>query len=236
MRITEENKLDNPVWYALQETHQQFGVIADHVSFYHPDYCPFGGYHKTGNVAEAINAYAELVDNFFVIGEKPAVSHELVIKQELVCDQMIITKVISLPISENIVLLGSEYIAELYKLVNLVQPGYFKPKTAMMGSYYGIFKNDELVAVTGERMQMNGFIEVSAVVTHPGHLGRGYAKQLVAFAVNSIFQKGKIPFLHVIETNAAAIQLYRKLGFDIRSKISFWNITRSSGEYRHSIS
>jgi GNAT superfamily N-acetyltransferase len=29
-------------------------------------------------------------------------------------------------------------------------------------------------------MQMGDFIEVSAVITHPDYLGKGYAKQLVA--------------------------------------------------------
>jgi hypothetical protein len=37
-----------------------------------------------------------------------------------------------------------------------------------LGNYYGIYKDDQLVAVTGERMQMGDFIEVSAV--HPDTL------------------------------------------------------------------
>ena len=110
--------------------------------------------------------------------------------------------------------------------MNLVQPGYFKRKTALLGNYYGIFKNDVLVAVTGERMQMNDFVEVSAVVTHPNHTGKGYAKQLVVYTVNEIFKQNKTPYLHVIEDNKGAIQLYEKLGFSTRRKISFWNITK----------
>ena len=89
-----------------------------------------------------------------------------------------------------------------------------------------LFKNDVLVAVTGERMQMNDFVEVSAVVTHPNHTGKGYAKQLVVYTVNEIFKQNKTPYLHVIEDNKGAIQLYEKLGFSTRRKISFWNITK----------
>lgn len=111
-------------------------------------------------------------------------------------------------------------------LVNLVQPGYFKSKTHLLGDYYGIFKGDALAAVTGERMKMNNFTEVSAVVTHPGHTGKGYAKQLVAYTVNKIFAEGKIPYLHVAEANTAGIRLYEKLGFRIRRKISFWNLVK----------
>lgn len=32
---------------------------------------------------------------------------------------------------------------------NLVQPGYFRNKTADPGSYYGIYKNGQMIAVTG---------------------------------------------------------------------------------------
>jgi hypothetical protein len=49
-------------------------------------------------------------------------------------------------------------------LVKIVYPAYFKSKTATLGNYYGIYKDNQLVAVTGERMQMNDFIEVSAVI------------------------------------------------------------------------
>lgn len=108
----------------------------------------------------------------------------------------------------------------------MVQPGYFKKRTYLLGDYYGIFKNSELVAVTGERMEMNKYVEVSAVVTHPNYTGKGYAKQLVAHTVNNIFDKKKVPYLHVAETNTRAIKIYNNLGFQTRRKISFWNIIK----------
>ena len=49
-----------------------------------------------------------------------------------------------------------------------------------MGQYLGIFDGDRLVAMAGERMTLAGFVEVSAVCTHPDYRGRGYAKQLVS--------------------------------------------------------
>jgi predicted GNAT family acetyltransferase len=73
-------------------------------------------------------------------------------------------------------------------------------------------------------MQMEDYIEVSAVITHPDHTGKGYAKQLVTHTVNAIFEQNKIPFLHVSESNVGAIRLYEKLGFQTRTKISVWNI------------
>jgi GNAT superfamily N-acetyltransferase len=222
----DDKKLDNPVWFSLSETHQSFAVDYGSIKFYHPDYCPFGGFEKGNSIAKSIDEYSVMVDIFFIVGEKPELSNLLKLNKELVCLQMIVYDAINITIYDPIIKLTDEHIDALYELVNLVQPGYFKRKTALLGNYYGIFKNDELVAVTGERMQMNNFVEVSAVVTHPNFTGKGYAKQLVAHAVNEIFKQNKTPYLHVIEDNIGAIQLYEKLGFTIRRKISFWNITK----------
>ncbi|WP_417938729.1 GNAT family N-acetyltransferase [Flavobacterium sp. ZB4R12] len=226
MKTQDDKKLDNPVWFSLSETHQSFAVDYDRIKFYHPDYCPFGGFEKGNAISKSIDEYSTKVDNFFVVGEKPELSNLLKLNKEVICLQMIVYNPIDIAINEQIVKLTDEHIDALYELVNLVQPGYFKRKTALLGNYYGIFKNDELVAVTGERMQMNNFVEVSAVVTHHNHTGKGYAKQLVVHTVNEIFKQNKTPYLHVIEDNSGAIQLYEKLGFEIRRKISFWNITK----------
>jgi predicted GNAT family acetyltransferase len=75
-------------------------------------------------------------------------------------------------------------------------------------------------------MQMEDYIEVSAVITHPDHTGKGYAKQLVTHTVNAVFEQNKTPFLHVSESNVGAIKLYKKLGFQTRTKISIWNIAQ----------
>jgi len=221
-----DHKLDNPVWHALSETHQQFSVNYSGIKFYHPDYCPFGGFETENNIADYIDEYSILINNFFIVGKKPELSNQLELKKELICLQMIIREKIDLEIKEKIIPLNSQHTEALFQLVDLVQPGYFKKKTALLGNYFGIFKNDELIAAAGERMQMNDFIEVSAIVTHHDHAGQGYAKQLTAHIVNIIFNQGQTPFLHVLETNTRAIKLYEKLGFTTRRKISFWNITK----------
>ena len=139
---------------------------------------------------------------------------------------MIIYDKIRQNIEDEIVELSENHLEDLLGLVKIVYPEYFKKNTAELGKYYGIFKNNQLVAVTGERMKMNEFTEVSAVITHPEHTGKGYAKQLVTHTVNAILEQKKIPFLHVAEMNIGAIKLYEKLGFQIRKKISVWNITK----------
>jgi hypothetical protein len=83
---------------------------------------------------------------------------------------MIISEPIDIPIIDTIIELEERNREDLLELVKLVYPEYFKSKTAL-GNYYGIYKDDQL-AVTGERMQMSDFIEVSAVITHPDYLGK----------------------------------------------------------------
>ncbi len=161
-------KLDNPVWYSLSESHRNFAIDFGNIKFYHLDYCPFGGFMRLENISAPIYEYSKWVDNFFVVGEMPSYPNSLKLKNELVCLQMVSPHKINLDIQEDITGLGEEHRDELFHLVNLVQPGYFKKNTSLMGSYFGIFKHNELVAVTGERMKMDKYVEVSAVVTRPG--------------------------------------------------------------------
>lgn len=226
-KMKDDKKLDNPVWFSLSETHRSFSVNYPHIKFYHPDYSPFGGFSESKNISKHIDEYSAMTGNFFIVGEKPELSTQLKIKKELVCLQMIIHDRINTEIKETIVKLTHEHIAALFQLVNLVQPGYFKKKTFSLGDYSGIFKNGELIAVAGERMQMNDFTEVSAIVTHPNHTRRGYAGQLIPHVVNNIFNKNKTPYLHVLEDNTGAIKLYEKSGFETRRRIGFWNIINS---------
>jgi GNAT superfamily N-acetyltransferase len=224
--VNHTKKLDNPVWFSLSETHHCFAIDYGHVKFYDPDYSLFGGLKNITDISNQADEYAKTTDNFFIVGDRPVLSNQLRIIKELPCLQMIITEPINTVITEKIINLSSQHANTLYELVNLVQPGYFKKKTALLGNYFGIFRNDELVAVTGERMSMNVFTEVSAVITHPDHTGNGYAKQLVAHTVNNIFTSGKIAYLHVAQSYLNAIKLYEKLGFLPRRKISFWNISK----------
>ena len=228
MKDTEDNKLDNPVWHSLSETHNQIAVDYDNIKFYHPDYCPFGGFAPDENVLDPINNYSSLADDFFIVGEEPKLPNNLVVKKDLVCLQMIIPERIAIKEQDVIIKLTDQHSNDLFHLVNLVQPGYFKKNTFLLGEYFGIFKEDKLVAVTGERMKMNAITEVSAVVTHPAHTGKGYAKQLVARTVNNILQQKRIACLHVTESNIGAIKLYDQLGFKLRRKISFWQVARKN--------
>jgi predicted GNAT family acetyltransferase len=67
--------------------------------------------------------------------------------------------------------------------------------------------------MAGERLRLPGYTEISAVSTHPNHLGHGYATALITMLVQRIRSRGEQPFLHVLPENTRAVQLYEYPGF-----------------------
>ena len=80
--------------------------------------------------------------------------------------------------------------------------------------------------MAGERMALDEFVEISAVCTHPDHTGRGFARHLMTLLINSIFDRGFTPFLHVGPKNARARGLYESLAFTDRAEIPLLGVTR----------
>ncbi len=222
------NNLDNPVWLALTETHRPFAIDHNGVKLYHPDICPFGSFTKIEETAKAMESYHKLCDNFFIVGNEPVIPSTLALNKTFICDQMLLNKLNQPEYTHPIEKLTEQHIDELYELVWLVMPGYFKKRTFEMGDYYGIFIDNTLAAVTGERLQMNNYIEVSAVVTHPNHIRKGMAKQLVAHTSQRILEKNKTPILHVDQENTGAIKLYEKLGFKSIRKVTWRHYVSNS--------
>lgn len=220
-----EYKLDNPAWNSLNEEHEGFSLQYKSIKFYNPEYCPFGGCTDIETAIDGISQYSRLTNSFFTIGEHPILNSDVLLINHLICNQMILNRSIDITLVEDIIpLKTTKQKQQLIDLVNLVQPGYFKEKTVSLGRYAGIYKNNKLVAVCGERMKMYEFTEISAIVTHPNYTGNGYAKQLIKYITENIFVENKIPYLHVVDSNQHAIGIYKKLGFSTRRKINFWNL------------
>lgn len=220
-----EDALDNPVWNALTDTHFNECIDYGNVKFYQNDYAPFGAFINNEDTSLAIEKYSKTNKDFFMVGNKPKMPATLKPPIRYVGLQMIIYNKIDYPITETIIELNETHYEDLMSLIKIAFPDFFRKKTNTLGRYYGIYKNEKLVAVTGERMQINGFTEISAVATHPDFLGNGYAKQLITHASNKIFKDNKTPVLHVDEKNLGPINLYKKLGFITRRKLEFWRIS-----------
>jgi predicted GNAT family acetyltransferase len=112
--------------------------------------------------------------------------------------------------------LGDNDSFAMLELTALTKPGPFGRRTHELGYYVGIRDEGKLVAMAGERLKVPGYTEVSAVCTHPDHLGKGYAGRLMSQIMHRIRERGEQPFLHVRADNARAIGLYERLGFQTR--------------------
>jgi predicted GNAT family acetyltransferase len=115
--------------------------------------------------------------------------------------------------------LGAADSEEMLELTALTKPGPFDKRTHELGTYLGIRRDGQLVAMAGERLKVPGYTEVSAVCTHPEHVGRGYARVLMTEVMRSIRERWEKSFLHVREDNDHAIGLYEKLGFRRRARV-----------------
>ncbi|APQ17639.1 GNAT family N-acetyltransferase [Maribacter hydrothermalis] len=219
-----EEQLKNPVWYSLKETHKHFLVEYDGVQFYNQEVSTFGSFFDETKTVKASNNYLKNTDHFFFVSENqtPLIDDTKVfLEKKIEGCQMVLNTLSDVSIIEEIVLLGNDYIDEIYNLIWLVMPGYYRRRTYEMGNYYGIFKNGKLVSITGQRMQTNLFIEVSAVVTHPEYTRKGFAKQLIAHTTKEILRENKKPILHTNKGNSA-IPLYEKLGYELTRDMNWW--------------
>ncbi|EGD56632.1 GNAT family N-acetyltransferase [Gordonia neofelifaecis] len=128
------------------------------------------------------------------------------------------------------VVLGREDVAEMTALVELTRPGPFLPRTVEMGAYLGLRDVDgRLLAMAGQRLRLPGWVEISAVCTHPDARGRGFARRLVAAVAQLIVDGGDTPFLHTTADNPAR-GLYEAMGFVLRSDVSLEILRVPRGE------
>ena len=221
------SKLDNPAWHALTERHAGFALGTDELKRYNPAIVIFAGFYRgKENIAEQFDEVFTASDSFFLFDDYPALPLNYIVETVVQCLQMVCEIPMPVPITENIVPLDASNQEEMYSLVSQVFPGYYLPGTALMGDYFGIFKEGKLVAIAGERLCMNGFTEISAVVTHPNHTGRKYAQQLVSQLNDKNLQDGNIPFLHTGSNNERAINIYELLGYKKRRIIPVTKIKR----------
>lgn len=214
----------NPVWTALN-SHQSYLNMGDEQLKYFPaDICPFVGLENWDendleiliNRLPSDRTFSMPLSKTIVLPDQFKEVFAIPLYQ-MICNHFQPFEnhsITLLPLSEK-------HVPQMLQLTERTKPGPFYERTIEFGNYYGIFQEDKLISMAGQRLQTNTHTEVSAICTNPQHLGKSYAKALTSHICSIIIDNGKIPFLHVRQDNAGAIALYKKLGFEIATEIAF---------------
>ena len=224
-----EHLLENPVYNALCTVDAHFDLGNDRIKYFDEEVSPFAGFdeqyeagfdelHRLLPPGRKI-LYAIPIEIEIQTGWKLSASIEGL---QFVLDNYILQKESAI----EPVPLGKENVEEMVKLAALTKPGPFNTRTIEFGSYFGIFQNGQLAAMTGQRLHVPGFSEISAVCTHPDHLGKGYAGILMHQQIDLILKAGNTPFLHVRADNQRAIALYERIGFRVSRPMNFYFLKR----------
>ena len=224
--------LADPAWNALETEHARFRIGGNQARRYPADVVPFAAVNDYSD--QSLQELEKLLapgEHIYLFGAQPPATNRLAVGTPLHTHQMIWPK--NKPIEASgekfqILPMASKDASDLVALTALAFPGFFRERTHQMGSYYGIRLDGELVAMAGERLVPPGMREISAVVTRPGHTGKGYGRALMNNLLVEHANAAVISFLHVGAQNTRAVALYQRMGFEFAGSITLWPVTRAA--------
>jgi predicted GNAT family acetyltransferase len=212
--------LDRPVWNALGGRQAGFAIRQGDGVRMQGDVGPFAAV-----AAPTPAGYAALVPVADAGGiatleaEAPEAPPGLRIASSSACDQMIAERLLSASPDFAFDDLGAADAEDMLALATLTEPGPFRSRTHALGRFVGVRHGGALVAMVGERLQPNGFTEVSGVCTHPDFRGAGLAAGLMHVVAHRILDRGELPILHTYSHNKGATRLYERLGYRTRRQL-----------------
>lgn len=205
-------ELENPIWTALTGAQSHLADSAGVALRYPPDIAPFAAVAEAGVPLDE-DALARIGAGSYFLGALPRLAPGWQLKELGAVLQMVYQGgALAEPPAAAICELAPDD-ASMLELTALAFPGYFRPRTGELGRYIGLREAGRLIALSGERMDLGRWREVSAVCTHPEHTGRGHARLLVSHIMQGMLERGVTPMLHVGAANARARALYESMGF-----------------------
>lgn len=96
-------------------------------------------------------------------------------------------------------------------------PDAFRSSQVDQGIFYGLWQDEELVAVAGTHLVAStmGVAAVGNIYTDPGWRGRGYGSAVTSAVTADLVEQGFLVVLNVDRDNQVATRLYRKLGYQV---------------------
>jgi predicted GNAT family acetyltransferase len=226
------HRLDDPIWSALTSRHRHLGTGDDRARRYQPDVAPFAAVAPGGAPDwAALRSVLRAGDEAAILAREPIGNVAGLDTTEIgLVHQMIAVR--QRPDGargDGVIALQPADAADMLELATLTKPGPFSARTHETGRYIGIRDGGRLIAMAGERMRMDGHVEVSAVCVHDEYRGRGLASRLIKLVRQDIEVQGDAAFLHVFSSNLSAIALYEHLGFELRQVFHLVRVRAQGG-------
>jgi predicted GNAT family acetyltransferase len=213
------SSLDHPIWTALttRQAHLRQGDLL--ARRYDPDVAPFAAVAcETPAAYQALHQLLLPHEQVALLSLDPVTPIEALRAERMgTIHQMVATRQEARSTDDqDVIPLSNADAKDMLDLVQKTRPGPFGKRTHEMGDYIGIRDRGRLIAMAGERMRVDGYVEISAVCVDDDWRGRGLAARLVNLLSREIERRGETPFLHVLSDNQSAIGLYERLGFELR--------------------
>lgn len=219
-----QHPLDNPAFNALISNNKRLSHGNEQAKHFADDVAPFIGLkdYSDNDFQKLYELLPENRPGVLIKHIEQEIPKNWNILRAFRCYQMLFEQPAVYEPSAGIVNLTHEHVPQMLALTKLTNPGPFLQCTIEFGHYRGIFDGEKLVAMAGQRMHAFNYAEISAVCTHPDHLGKGYARQLLLNQAQRIQAEGNIAYLHVRTDNTRAIKVYEGIGFTIRKEMYFY--------------
>lgn len=217
----DEAVLDNPAYFALNGPQAHLAERSGTAVRYPSDVSPFAAVPLPASPQDWADMRA-LVDGRVGVSAGVAwgAPQQWRLQEPVDGVQLSGEDVVGRPDDEAVVLTARD-VPEMLALVERTRPGPFLLRTIELGTYLGIRRDGQLIAMAGERMKPPGWTEVSAVCTDERFRGQGLGGRLVLAVVAVIQARGEQAFLHTGRQNVNAIRLYESLGFRLRRSAQF---------------
>jgi predicted GNAT family acetyltransferase len=225
-----DHPLDRPIWSALATRQAGLAQGDRRALRFAPDYGLFAAAADRSQASlEALSALVPADGQVALVEARtPAAVPGTVIVSTSIIWQMAAPAILEGPGPDfTIVDLTEADAPQMLALATETRPGPFFARTHQLGDFVGVKAGGRLIAMAGERMKPEGYTEVSGVCTDPSHRGLGYAGALMRVVASRILARGETPFLHSYAHNTGAIDLYRSLGFSLRSEMTMQVLARA---------
>ncbi|NTX28054.1 GNAT family N-acetyltransferase [Burkholderia pyrrocinia] len=214
--------LDHVVWNALTGKQRRFALGNDRALRFPAAIAPFAAIADTGPAS--FDALRELIAAHgpaaLVTPDEIETPARLSVIRRATLLQMIWQGAPDPTYASEHVTLAETDVPDMLALTTAAQPGPFGPRTIELGDYIGVRSEGRLAAMAGERMQIDGYTEISAVCVDAAFRRQGLAARLIRSLIAATGARAETPFLHVLTSNQVAIERYLALGFVVRREMN----------------